>query len=156
MPTNRPTATTGQLDEPGRCPSNTVLLVDDDPASGAGAVPPEFDGVLVLRCEVDYATRSTRKGIERFTVGQWQEPVTPQLLAAFALPDRDFRKNAVACAAARGGRTAIYLVDRADRAIRVLPPTQQPCDDIRDEVEALLPSIRPPAGKTFYAEQAAR
>jgi len=68
VPTTRPTATVVKLDKSGRCPSDTVLLSDDDPASGAGAVPPGFDGLLVLRCDVDYSTMITREGVERFTV----------------------------------------------------------------------------------------
>jgi len=67
VPTTRPTATVVKLDKSGRYLSDTVLL-SDDPASGAGAVPSGFAGLLVLRCDVDYSTMITREGVERFTV----------------------------------------------------------------------------------------
>jgi hypothetical protein len=40
--------------------------------------------------------------------------------------------------------------------VRILPPTQEPCHRIRDEVKALLPGTGSPAAKTFHAEQAVR
>jgi hypothetical protein len=156
VPTARPTATVVMLDDSGHCPSDTVLLGDDDPAGGAGTIPAGFGGRLVLRCDVDYSTTTVQHGVERFTVRQWEHPLTPQLQTAFALPDRGFHRGGSACGAASAGTTALYVVDRGGRAVRILPPTQEPCHRIRDEVKALLPGTGSPAAKTFHAEQAVR
>ncbi|MGI3785140.1 MAG: hypothetical protein ACRYG2_30645, partial [Janthinobacterium lividum] len=110
----------------------------------------------VLRCDVDYSTMTTQDGVERFTVREWERPLTPQLRTALALPNRDFRRGGTACGAASAGTTAIYVVDPARQAARILPPTQEPCHSIRDEVKALLPDTSSPADKIFHAEQAAR
>jgi hypothetical protein len=72
VPTARPTATVVMLDDSGHCPSDTVLLGDDDPASGGGTIPAGFGGRLVLRCDVDYSTTTVQHGVERFTVRQWE------------------------------------------------------------------------------------
>jgi len=156
VPTSRPPATVVALEDGGQCPPDTVLLADDEQGSGAGAIPADFVGRLVLRCDVDNSSATTRAGVERVTVRQWQAPSTPELEASFALPDRDFRRGGQACGASGAGTTAVYLVDRAGRAARILLPTQEPCQDIRDEVEALLPGANPSANKTFQAKQPAR
>lgn len=124
---------------PVRCPAGAVLLSDDDPASGAGAVPDGFDGRLVLRCEVDRASTSREGGDDRVTVRQWQAAPRPELRAALDLPDRELRP-ARACATGTGTESAVYLVDARRQVIRVLLPRDDPCSTIRAEVVALLPA----------------
>lgn len=140
---------------PIRCPADTVLFTDDDPKSGAGAVPRDFDARTVLRCEVDYTTMRSKHGIDRFAVRQWQAPFSPQLRTALDLPDRELRP-ARACAAAAGGTTALYVVDSRHRALRVIPPVDDPCQKLRAEVVALLPANGSPADVTFRVTRASR
>lgn len=136
---------------PPRCPSDTVLLTDDDSASGAGAVPADVAGPLVLRCFVDYSTATRQAGVETFTVRQWQAPLTPKLRAALDLPDRALRPRGGACGASTSGTTAVYVSDGQDHAVRALLPTDEPCRTTRPEVVALLPDDRGPAALTFRA-----
>lgn len=133
---------------PVRCPADTVLLSDDDPASGAGAVPAGFDGRLVLRCEVDLASTSG-EGDDRVTVRQWQAAAEAEFRTALDLPDRELRPVR-ACAAGTGTGTAVYLVDARRQVIRVLLPRDDPCSNIRAEVVALLPANGLPAAATFW------
>jgi hypothetical protein len=156
LPLDRRTAVlVTQAEGPLRCPADTVLLTDDDPGSGAGAVPTDFDTETALRCEVDYQTMRSSGGLDRFTVRQWQRPVTPQLRDSLDLPDRELRP-ARACASASASTTALYLVDRRRQAVRVLLPTDDPCSQIRPEVAALLPADDSPVDTTFQASRASR
>lgn len=156
LPTNREPAVPVALAKgPVRCPADTVLLDDDDPKSGAGVVPDDFDGRTVLRCEVDYTTMRSQDGVDRFTVRQWQAAFTPQLRTALDLPDRELRP-APACADAAGSTTALYVVDPRRRAIRVIPPVDDPCQKLRAEVVALLPANGSPADVTFQVTRASR
>lgn len=154
--TTRADADVVALEAPGRCPAGTVLLSDDDPASGSGAVPSGFEGVAVLRCDVDHSSMTVEAGVERYTVRQWQRPLTAELGAGLALPDRVFRRGGTACAVSSGGTTALYVVDDRGRAVRVLPPTDEPCNVIRADVEPLLPDADSSPDTTFSAEQPAR
>ena len=156
VPTDRADAKVVTLEEPGHCPWDTVLLADDDSASKAGAIPADFNGRTVLRCDVYNSTMTSRAGVDRFTVRQWRGVLTPQLRSALALPDREFRRGGTACGVAKGGTTAIYVIDGGRRAVRGLPPTDEPCNDIRDDVETVLPGNRSPADQTFSVERAAR
>lgn len=155
VPTTRAAAEVVALDEPGQCPSDTVLLGDDDPASGAGAIPQSFEGVVVLRCYADYSTMTREAGVERYMVRQWQSPLTPALRAGLELPNREFRRGGMACAVSYGGTTAIYAVSDRGQAVRVLPPTDEPCRDIREDVRVLLPDTDGSPDRTFRAEQPA-
>lgn len=141
---------------PDRCPSDTVLLDDPDPGSGAGAMPVGFDGHILLRCEVDYTTMTTRGGRDQFMVRQWQADLTPGLQNALGLPDREPRSDGAACGASRGGTTALYVVNTGNQFVRVLPPKDGPCHDIRSEVDALLPDTSTPPRQTFRASRNAR
>lgn len=140
---------------PVRCPAATVTHGDDDPASGAGAVPADFEGRTVLRCDLDYSTMQLRDGVEHVSVRQWQAPMTPQLHAALDLPDRELRP-ARACAAGSGGITTVYLVDPARRSVRVLLPREDPCQRIRAETVAVLPANGSPAEASFEVSRPAR
>lgn len=153
--TTRVPAVVGAANGSGRCPSDTVLLDDPDSGSGAGAIPAEFNGRVLLRCEVDYTTMTTRNGVDRFTVRQWQGDLTAELQKALALPDREPRSNGAACGAGRGGTTALYVVNARDQIVRVLPPKDGPCHDIRSDLEALLPDTSSPARQTFRASRKA-
>jgi len=156
LPTDRrPAVPVPLVDGPSRCPADTVVLSDDDPESGAGAVPADFDSGTVLRCDVDYTTMRTRNGVDQFTVTQWQAPMTPQLRTALDLPDREIRPVR-ACAAGSGRTTAVYLVDSRRQAIRVLLPVDDPCQQIRKEVAALLPADGSPAEATFHVSRPTR
>jgi hypothetical protein len=135
-----------------RCPADTVLDTDDDPKSGAGAVPTDFNGRTVLRCEVDYVTMRSRAGVDYFPVSQWQRPLTPQLRAALDLPDRELRPRS-ACAGSFGSTNAVYLVDQQRRVVRVLLPWEDPCRKIRAEVAALLPAFGSPPDATFTVQR---
>lgn len=141
--------------EPIRCSAKTVAYGDDDPESGAGAVPADFDGRTVLRCELDYASMHSRDGVESFTIRQWSAPLTAQLRAAFDLPDRELRP-ARACAAGTSTATAVYFVDARRQSVRVLLPYDDPCHQIREEVANLLLANAPPAEATFHASREAR
>jgi hypothetical protein len=153
LPTDRrPAVPVALVKGPVRCPADTVLLTDDDPESGAGAVPADFEGRTVLRCEVDYTTMRTRGGIDRFPVSQWQRPLTAELRAALDLPDRELRPRS-ACADSSGGTTAVYLVDQQRRVIRVLLPWENPCRKIRAEVAALLPAYGSPPDASFFVNR---
>jgi len=153
VPTDRRPAAEVTLDRSARCPSDTVMLGDDDPGSGAGAIPAGFDGRTMLRCEVDYTTMRSRDGIDMLAVRQWQAPLTTRLRTALDLPDREFRPHSIACAAASGSTTALYVVDGRDRAVRVQSPTDEPCHVIRVEVQALLPVNSSPASQTFQVSR---
>lgn len=154
VPTTRAPAATVTLQRPVRCPSDTVLLDDEDPKSGAGAVPVGFAGQIVLRCEVDHTTMTTRDGVDRFTVRQWQGAVTSELEEALALPDRKFdRRGGAACGGSTGSTTALYVVDATRQAARVLLPTDEPCRELRPEVEALLPDNSSPPSVTFHVSR---
>lgn len=142
---------TGEL----RCPADTVLAGDRDPESGAGAVPTDFEPRTVLRCEADYSRATSRAGVDRLPVHQWQAASTPQLLTALNLPNREIRPR-VACASGETSSTAVYLVDRQRRAVRMSLPHDSPCQRIRSEVVALLPANGGPADATFTVTRASR
>jgi hypothetical protein len=153
LPTERAPAVPVALAEgPVRCPADTVLLSDDDPKSGAGAVPADFDGRTVLLCYVDYTTMQTRAGRDRFPVSQWQRPFTPELRTALDLPNRELRPRS-GCAESSGGTTAVYVVDQRRSVIRVLLPWEDPCQKIRTEVAALLPVYGSSPDATFTVAQ---
>ena len=156
LPNDRPPAVPVQLAAgPLRCPAVTVGYGDEEPQSGAGAVPDGFEARTVLRCQLDYVTMRTVNGVDRFTVQQWRAPSTPELRAALALPDRE-RQPARACAAATASLTAVYLVDAGRRSVRVHLPYDDPCHEVRKDVVALLPANAPPAEVTFRAVRKAR
>jgi hypothetical protein len=156
LPVDRPAAASVALTErPLRCPADTVLLSDDDRGSGAGAVPAEFAAVTVLRCHVDHRTMRSSGGLDHFTVRQWQRSVTPRLRESLDLPDRELRPRR-ACASASAGTTAVYLVDRRRRAVRVLLPVDDPCSTIRAEVVTLLPAEGSTTSTTFQANRPSR
>ena len=156
LPLDRRAAVPVALAEgPLQCPARTVLLTDDDQASGAGAVPVDFDAGTVLRCDVDYPTMRRSGGLDHFTVRQWQRAVTSQLRESLDLPDRELRPS-VPCASGSSGTTAVYLVDRRRQAVRVLLPTDDPCQRIRAEVAALLPADGAAIATTFRASQPSR
>jgi len=140
---------------PLQCTADTVLLTDDDPGSGAGVVPLDFDGDTALRCDVDYQTMRVSDGVDRFTVRQWQAAATSQLRESLNLPDRELRPRR-ACASGLAITTALYLVDRGGRVVRVLLPTDDPCSKIRAEVAALLPADGSAKSSTFQASQPSR
>ena len=153
LPLDRRAAVPVALAEgPLRCPANTVLLTDDDPASGAGAVPVDFYVDTVLRCDVDYQATRNSGSLTYVTVRQWQRAMKSQLRESLELPDRALRP-AVACASGSTRTTAVYLVDRRRQAVRVLLPTDQPCSKIRSEVAALLPADGSAIATTFQASQ---
>ncbi len=156
LPTDhRPAAVVELGPGPLRCPSDTVATWDESAGSGAGAVPADFDGRSVLRCVVDYTRSRSRDGVEQVPVSQWQAARTPELRAAFDLPDREQRPPR-ACAAATGYADAVYLVDARRRAIRVTLPYDDPCRRMRAEVSALLPGREPPAEATFFVSREGR
>jgi hypothetical protein len=155
VPTTRAPAAAAVLKDSSRCPSSTVLLSDEEPASGAGAIPAGFDGRVVLRCEVDHTTMTSQDEVDRYAVRQWQGALSPELHAALALPDREYRSRGVACGSSAGGTTALYIVDAGSRAIRVLPPKDGPCHDLRPEVAALLPDTATTARETFHVSRRA-
>lgn len=156
LPLDRRAAVPVALAEgPLRCPAGTVLLADDDPASGAGAVPVDFDAETALRCDVDHQTLRSSGGRDHFTVRQWRRPVTSQLRESLDLPDRELRPS-VACASGSTGTTALYLVDRRRQAVRVLLPTDDPCSRIRAEVTASLPADGSADATTFQASEPSR
>lgn len=154
LPTDRkPAPIQALIPGPTRCPAATVAYPDDEAESGAGAVPVGFAGNTVLRCQVDYAQMRVDGSRHRFTVYQWSDTVTAELIAALNLSDRGYRP-ARGCAAGSSSTTAIYLVD-ADQAVRVLPPVDNPCSVIRPEVEGLLPDNQQPAEAVFTASRRA-
>ncbi len=156
VPTTRaPAAVVSLTRSPPRCPSDTVLLGDVDVGSGAGAIPAGFDGRVLLRCQVDYPTMTTRAGRDRFTVRQWQGELTTELRAALSLPDREYASGEAACGSSTGFTTAVYVVDAHERAVRVLPPNDGPCHDVRADVETLLPDDSGPPQQTFVASRPA-
>jgi len=156
LSTNRKSAVPVALaDGPVRCPADTVLLDDNDPKSGAGVVPGDFDGRTVLRCEVDYTTMRSRGGVDRFTVRQWQASFAPELRTALDLPDRELRP-ARACASVAGGTTAVYVVDSRRRVVRVVLPVDDPCQKLRAEVVAQLPANGSPASATSQVTRSSR
>lgn len=156
LPTNRePAVPVALVDGPVRCPANTVLLDGDDPKSGAGVVPGDFDGRIVLRCEVDYTTMRSRDGVDRFTVRQWQASFTPELRTALDLPDRELRP-ARACASGAGSTTAVYVVDSRRQAIRLILPVDDPSQKLRAEVVAQLRAKGSPADATFQVTRSSR
>lgn len=149
LPIDRQPAAVVQLGQgPLRCPADTVTLDDESEASGAGALPADFDGRNVLLCMVDYTRSQSLGGKTRVAVEQWRAVFTPELRAALELPDRELQPE-VACADAIGSSTAVYLVDTQRRAVRVLLPSDDPCSRIRPEVSALLPPTDQPADATF-------
>ncbi|HEX8489162.1 MAG TPA: hypothetical protein VF642_11505 [Propionibacteriaceae bacterium] len=153
LPTERPVAIPVPLGQgPLRCPVDTVAHPDDSPASGAGAVPADFEGRTVLECRTDYMTATRRGRVDRFTISQWSGPVTPALRTSLDLPDRA-RRPALACAAGTSGHTAVYLVDSRRRSVRVLLPWEDPCHVIRRDVVVLLPGRDRPAQDTFTASR---
>lgn len=156
LPNHRRAAVPSALTEgPLQCPADTVLLTDDDRGGGAGAVPPDFAGDTVLRCDVDHQTMRSSGGLDSFTVRQWQRSVTPQLRESFDLPDRELRPRR-ACASGSAGTTSVYLVDRRRQAVRVLLPADDPCSTIRAEVATLLPAEGSGRGTTFLATRPSR
>jgi hypothetical protein len=153
LPIDREPAALVQLGAgPVRCPAETVTYGDEDPMSGAGAVPANFDGRTVLRCETDYRSVRRRNGVDRFTINQWRTRLTPELRAAFDLPDRGFRPTRP-CAGINGTVGAIYLVDGKRQAIRVLLPSEDPCHQVRPEVARLLLSDDSSLDATFHASR---
>ncbi len=156
LPTSRKSAVPVALaDGPVRCPADTVLLDDNDAKSGAGVVPGDFDGRIVLRCEVDYTTMRSQGGVDRFTVRQWQASFALELRTALNLPDRELRP-ARACASAMGGTTAVYVVDSRRRVVRVVLPVDDPCQELRAEVVALLPANGSPSSALFQVTRSSR
>lgn len=156
VPTDRAPAVGVALAEgPTRCPADTVLNPDDDPASGAGSVPEHFQGLSVLLCKVEYTTMRSKNGMDHFAVTQWIDPLTPELRATFDLPDRELRPTR-ACAAAQGRDIVVYLVDAQRQAVRVLLPQDDPCSRIRAEVSALLPGGETPANASFEVSRKSR
>lgn len=156
VPTERaPAVGVALVEGPIRCPKDTVLDMDDDPSSGAGSVPESFEGLSVLLCKVEYTTMRSKNGMDHFAVTQWNDPLTPDLRAAFDLPDRELRP-ARACAAAQGRDIVVYLVDAQRQAVRVVLPRDDPCSRIRAEVSALLPGGEPPADASFEVSRKSR
>jgi hypothetical protein len=106
---------------------------------GEGVVPPDFQPVQLLRCDLteieSEGSRSTYRVME-----ERAQTLPPSLLESFALPDQDYTDPRVACDLLPRPWVMITLVDGSGRAIAPRLP-RQACGDTRQDVAALLEGI---------------
>ncbi|GAB3754988.1 hypothetical protein [Microlunatus parietis] len=125
----------------GRCPRDGVGLIQplEDADPYRGSLPPEgFRPVTAIRCTGNLGR--SQNGYEIFDVTEYSTAVTPELLAALALPDEVPKRADFGCPENLEPTLFLLLVDATERGYRPrvpITPCGRPLSEVKRVVEAM-------------------